>query len=52
MEKLEKIKQKYKILEERYKSITILEFNDNNYTKKVVQQQQNNSFIDLNFFKI
>ena len=38
MEKLEKIKEKYKILEERYKFITSLEFNDNNYTKKLIQQ--------------
>ena len=52
-EKLEKIKEKYKILEERYKSVTSLEFNDNNnYTKKLVQQQQNSSFVDLNFFKM
>ena len=52
-EKLEKIKEKYKTLEERYKSVTSLEFNDNNnYTKKLVQQQQNSSFVDLNFFKM
>ena len=52
-EKLEKVKEKYKYLEERYKSITSVEFNDNNnYTKKLVQQQQNSSFVDLNFFKM
>ena len=37
-EKLEKVKEKNKYLEERYKSITSVEFNDNNnYTKKLVQ---------------
>ena len=52
-EKLEKVKEKNKILEERYKSVTSLEFNDNNnYTKKLVQKQQNSSFVDLNFFKM
>ena len=52
-EKLEKVKEKNKYLEERYKSITSVEFNDNNnYTKKLVQQQQNSSFVDLNFFKM
>ena len=53
MEKLQKVKEKNRILEERYKSVTSLEFNDNNnYTKKLVQQQQNSSFVDLNFFKM
>ena len=53
MEKLEKIKEKNRIMEERYKSVTSLEFNDNNnFTKKLVQQQQNSSFLDLNFFKM
>ena len=52
-EKLEKLKERNRILEERYKSVTSLEFNDNNnYTKKLVQQQQNSSFVDLNFFKM
>lgn len=52
-EKLEKVKEKNRFLEERYKSITSIEFNDNNnYTKKLVQQQQNSSFVDLNFFKM
>jgi hypothetical protein len=52
-EKLEKIKEKNKVLEERFNSITSIEFNDNNnYTKKMVQIQQNSSFVDLNFFKM
>ena len=53
IEKLEKVKEKNRILEERYKSVTSLEFNDNNnFTKNLVQQQQNSSFVDLNFFKM
>ena len=52
-EKLNKLIEKNKFLEERYNSVTSVEFNDNNnYTKKLVQQQQNSSFVDLNFFKM
>ena len=52
-EQLKKVKERYKIIEERYNSVTSLEFNDNNnYTKKLIQEQSKSSFVDINFFKI
>ena len=52
-EKLEKVKEKNKVLQDRYNSVTSLEFNDNNnYTKKLIQNHSKSSFIDMNFFKM
>lgn len=52
-EKLEKVKERNKVLQDRYNSITSLEFNDNNnYTKKLIQIHSKSSFIDMNFFKM
>ena len=52
-EQLKKVKERYKIIEERYNSVTSLEFNDNNnYTKKLIQEQSKSSFVDINFFKM
>ena len=52
-EKLEKVKERNKVLQDRYNSVTSLEFNDNNnYTKKLIQNHSKSSFIDMNFFKM
>ena len=52
-EKLRKVKERNKALQERYNSVTSLEFNDNNnYTKKLIQNHSKSSFIDMNFFKM
>ena len=52
-EKLQKVKERNKVLQDRYNSVTSLEFNDNNnYTKKLIQNHSKSSFIDMNFFKM
>jgi len=52
-ENLQKIKEKNKVLKDRYNSVTSVEFNDNNnYTKKLIQNHSKSSFIDMNFFKM
>jgi hypothetical protein len=50
---LKRIKEKNKYLIEKLKSVSSKEFIDNNlYTKKLIQQQANSSFVELNFFKM
>ena len=53
MEILNRIKEKYKILESKYYSLVNLEFDENNnYTKKLVQNKVKSTFADINFFKM
>lgn len=50
---LNRIKEKYKILESRYNSLVNLEFDENNnHTKKLVQNKAKSTFVDINFFKM
>ena len=53
MEILNKIKEKYKIIENKYNSLVNLELDENNnYTKKLVQNKAKSTFVDINFFKM
>ena len=53
MKILNRIKEKYKILESKYNSLVNLEFDENNnHTKKLVQNKAKSTFVDINFFKM
>ena len=50
---LNKIKDKYKILETKFNTLNNIDFNENNnYTKKLVKIKSKSSFVDINFFRM